>query len=258
MNYKTYPVDYINELRAAGKRKKSMAFMDYWHDLEMGEYNAERFYAKSWNVSPSTAHEWIKEFKDEIDKFLAHWQLKNEQHYNNVKKLSEQKSSKLSREKARKLGEVKNTAEQQSSEVFNIYTTTNKEQLELNRKFEDLIFIYQTNGGKVIRDKETYEAFIKAMEDIKDINLLKASSIRHLHDNREKPAWLRNFLENMIYRRYLTPVYEIKRKTDYVTGKYNKELNRFETLTNEYIELDNSTFERLMANGRIKIIGYAA
>ena len=79
MNYKLIPTDYYEELCNKGFKaaKKADAFISYATNGELGYYHSERYYAKRWEVSPSTAHDWIKTFDHEIDLWAAHWQLKN-------------------------------------------------------------------------------------------------------------------------------------------------------------------------------------
>ncbi len=76
INTAVIPCDYYRSLKVNGKRKKSSAFMEYYDDLLMGDYHSTRFYAKSWQVGTATAHGWIKEFIEEIDKHEAAKELK--------------------------------------------------------------------------------------------------------------------------------------------------------------------------------------
>lgn len=141
MSYRSYPTDYIQSLkqeRGLRGRKKARAFMEYFDDMEHGEHNSETFYAKSWEVSRSTAHEWIKEFYNEIELFFNHWTLKNTTHYTYAKKSTEQQPSKTSTHEAQNLGVCKNPAEQQPREVFNINNNNNKGVSFFDAAFEDM------------------------------------------------------------------------------------------------------------------------
>ena len=86
--YTEYPIYYVQELKAVGRRDMAMAFMDYWDDYKserrgFGKIHAVRYYAKAWHnsylsrgkvsigMSPDTASKWIVEFKEIIEKFEA-------------------------------------------------------------------------------------------------------------------------------------------------------------------------------------------
>ena len=221
MNYRTYPTDYVQELKQLGKRKKARAFLEYWDDMEMGDHHTERFYAESWKVSNSTAHEWIKEFKYEIDLFLNHWHLRNQEHYNYAQKSTEQKSSKSSNYKARIYGKVKNTAEQKPNEVFNIYDDNNIGQMQFDKHFGDLFFLYRMNtkyGGK---KEEAYKEWLK-IKDLIDKDQLKRAAILYLHDPHiEKKYNLANFLKNEVYLSYMPKRIKIKIKGEWKVGTYD-------------------------------------
>jgi len=79
------PSDYYRELKFKNKRAKARAFIEYYDDMDLGEHNSVRFYAKSWGISVSTAFGWIDDFKTQIDKYYATRVLKNEQHYSSAK-----------------------------------------------------------------------------------------------------------------------------------------------------------------------------
>lgn len=215
MNYKTYPTDYIQKLnqeRGVKGRKKSRAFMEYWNDMEHAMYNSESFYAKSWEVSRSTSHEWIKEYTMEIELFLSHWDLKNKKHYSSVKKATEQNEqsqpSKTSKIKAHNIGSCEVSAEQneqsKTREVFNI-NTNNKaipENWHESKEFNDLYFIYGANTKFKGKKEDAYEVF-KSIEI--DVDLLKLASLKYLHDpdTEGRRYNLTNFLKNQIYISYL-------------------------------------------------------
>ena len=232
MNYKTYPTDYVQQLnqeRGLQGRKKSRAFMEYWNDMEHGMHNSENFYAKSWDVSRSTAHHWIKEYTIEVELFLSHWQLKNAKHYNSTTNLAEQNEqsqpSKTSSNKAQNIGVLNTPTEQneqsQPREVFNLNNNNkaHKEFWHENKEFIDLYFIYSVNTKYKGKKEEAYEAF-KYVEI--DVNLLKLAVMKYLHDpeTEGKRYNLTNFLKNEIYISYLPK--RIKLTLDGVVrvGKY--------------------------------------
>ena len=207
MNYKSYPTDYIQELnqeRGVKGRKKSRAFMEYYNDMEHAEYNSVGFYAKSWEVSKSTAHEWINEYTIEIELFLSHWSLKNKQHYNSVKNQTERLPNETNGYKAQNIGNVESSAERQPNEALNIYNTNNtrEEHWTMSKDFNDLYFVYSVNTKYKGKKEEAYEVF-KHME--MDVNLLKLAAMRYLHDpgTENRRYNLTNFLKNEIYISYL-------------------------------------------------------
>ena len=215
MNYKTYPSDYVQELnqqRGLKGRKKSRAFMEYWHDMEHGMHNSESFYAKSWDVARSTAHDWLKEYTIEIELFLSHWSIKNKQHYSSVKNATEQNEqsqpSKTSNDTTRNIGNNSISTEQneqsQPREVFNINTNNKavKEFWHESKEFNDLYFVYGVNTKYKGKKEEAYEVF-KHIEI--DVDLLKLAAMKYLHDpdTEGKRYNLTNFLKNQIYISYL-------------------------------------------------------
>ncbi len=89
MGYINIPIDYVRSLKNEGKRGKARAFVEYFDDMDTQAINSFSFYAKSWDVSKSTAHDWIKEFKYEIERFFSYWLIKNSDHYSSVQKSAE-------------------------------------------------------------------------------------------------------------------------------------------------------------------------
>lgn len=207
MNYKSYPTDYIQELnqeRGLKGRKKSRAFMEYYNDVEHAEYNSVGFYAKSWEVSKSTAHEWIKEYTIEIELFLSHWSLKNKQHYTSVKNHTERLQDKTNGYKPQNIGKVEEQAERQPNKDFNLYNNNSArpEHWHQSKEFNDLYFVYGVNTKYKGKKEEAYEIF-KHIE--MDVDLLKLAAMKYLHDpdTEGKRYNLTNFLKNEIYISYL-------------------------------------------------------
>ena len=207
MNYKSYPSDYVQELnqqRGLRGRKKSRAFMEYWNDMEHAEYNSFGFYAQSWDVSKSTAHEWIKEYTIEIELFLSHWSLKNKQQYNNVKNQTERLQDKPNGYKQPTQSKYEEQTERLPNKVFNINTNNKatKEFWHESKEFNDLYFIYSVSTKYKGRKEDAYEVFKHI--DI-DVNLLKLAAMKYLHDpeTENRRYNLTNFLKNEIYISYL-------------------------------------------------------
>jgi len=57
----------VREYKRKNRRDKARAFLEYISDKLMYENNSVRFYAECWNISKTTAHAWIKEFKDMLE-----------------------------------------------------------------------------------------------------------------------------------------------------------------------------------------------
>jgi len=234
MNYKTYPTDYVQELnlsRGARGRKKSRAFMEYWNDMEHSDHNSESFYAKSWDVSPSTSHTWIKEFMEEIELFLSHWDIRNKQHYTYAKKQTEEQPSKTRSFEAQEIGDFRNEEEEQPREALNYYNKNNRQNSDFlfDKDYNDFFFVYSRNTRYPGKKQEAYEAFRKT--DV-DVNLLKLASMRYLHDKVvDKPVGVKKFLENEMYQPYLPKYMRVYSNSVWLEGIYNDNSYEFKTAT---------------------------
>lgn len=83
------PTDYTDTLKRTGHRSKARAFWEYCDDIDNDEHNSTSFYAKSWGLkAKSTAHVWVKEFKYELERFKAFWELTNSQVQEPIERLS--------------------------------------------------------------------------------------------------------------------------------------------------------------------------
>ena len=232
MNYKSYPTDYVQELKQNGKRKKARAFMEYWDDMEHGSHNTIRFYAKSWDVSVGSASNWIKEFNDEIDLFLAHWDIRNKQHYNYAKNQAEQKLNKMNSDTAQETGLHGKVNEHDLNEDFNINNNNNKSGWVFDKDFNDLYFVYGANTRYKGKKDDAYEIYKHI--DV-DVNLLKLAAVRYLHDKSvEKKYNLANFLKNEIYLSYLPQKIKITIAGVTRVGIYDKEKQLFVSETDKF------------------------
>jgi len=184
MNYKMYPIDYIEELKRKGVkgRRKAMAFMAYFHDFQMKEVNSIRFYAEYWNVSHTAVLKWIKEFKEEIERFYAYWSMQNMQHYNSIQNPSFQQVSEMfpqkTTENKAKNKHKKTESFQQVSKEFNIYDD-NKELSSQNlrkdkREFDEVFFIYRANTKFAGKKDEAFEEYMKIKDKVSLKELLRA------------------------------------------------------------------------------------
>ena len=257
MNYKSYPTDYVQELKQTGNRKKARAFMEYWDDMEHAMHNTIRFYAKSWDVSVGCTANWIKEFNTEIDLFLDHWHIRNTQHYNYAKKSSEQKVNKMNTNEAQKIGLCRKVNEHEVNEDFNLYNNNNKGHFAFDKDFTDLYFIYGANTKYKGKKEEAYKEFLQVKHI--DINLLKLAAMQYLHDpeTEGKRYNLANFLKNEVYLAYMPK--RIKLTIDGVErkGVYDESTMLFRSQTDEFVgQLSSARLVELYKLGLLKFIKY--
>lgn len=236
MNYKSYPTDFIQQLkreRGVAGRKKARAFMEFWDDMEHGDHNSESFYAKSWDVSRSTSHDWIKEFKVENDLFIDHLFLKNQQHYSHAVFSTEQNEqrqpSKTSEYKAQNIGINENITEQneqhQPREAFNIYNNNTARELRRewwdDAEFQDLFFVYSQNTKFVGKKEDAFEQFARV-----ELNssILLLSAVQYLHDPAVggKHYNLANFLKNQTYLSYIPKMIKVRHGDQEIIGEYDQ------------------------------------
>lgn len=236
MNYKSYPTDFIQQLkreRGIAGRKKARAFMEFWDDMEHGDHNSESFYAKSWDVSRSTSHDWIKEFKVENDLFIDHLFLKNQQHYSHAVFSTEQNEqrqpSKTSEYKAQNIGLNENITEQneqhQPREAFNIYNNNTARELRRewwdDAEFQDLFFVYSQNTKFVGKKEDAFEQFSRV-----ELNssILLLSAVQYLHDPAVggKHYNLANFLKNQTYLSYIPKMIKVRHGDQEIIGEYDQ------------------------------------
>jgi len=226
MNYFKQPLDYTQELKRKGirGRRKAMAFKDYLEDVEMGDFNSERFYAEAWSVSKTAARNWIAEFKEEIDRFLGYWQLKNNEHYSSVKKQSDQSDqNKVTKEMSCNDGvheENINTSDQSDqtevTKAFNYNNNTNN----ASALFEGFYFIYRQFNTYAGSKREAKEVFIN-VDDVSHINLSRASILYLKDESVDKKVGAKKFLDNKIYLNYLDLHIKVLIEDVWVSGTYD-------------------------------------
>lgn len=269
MNYKSYPTDYIQQLkreRGVAGRKKARAFMEFWDDMEHGTHNSESFYAKSWDISRSTSHEWIKEFKVEMDLFVDHMFLKNQQHYNHAVFSTEQNEqrqpSKTSTDKVRISGTSTTSTEQNEQtsprEVFNLYD--NNTARELRREwwndagFQDLFFIYSQNTKFVGKKEDAFEQFTRTEMNS---SILILSAVQYLHDPAigGKHYNLANFIKNETYLAYIPKIIKVRHGDEEIIGEYDRVNHRIiENGSNRVIVLTPERLVELFKVGALEFI----
>ncbi|HEX5330805.1 hypothetical protein [Sulfuricurvum sp.] len=269
MNYKSYPTDFIQQLkreRGVAGRKKARAFMEFWDDMEHGDHNSESFYAKSWDISRSTSHEWIKEFKVEMDLFVDHMFLKNQQHYNHAIFPTEQNEqlqpSKTSNDKHRNIGTYTTSTEQneqlQPREAFNL--NDNNHARELRREwwndgeFQELFFIYSQNTRFVGKKEDAFEQFTRTEMNP---SILILSAVQYLHDPAVggKHYNLANFLKNETYLSYIPKMIKVQHGDQEIIGEYDRVNHRIiENGSNRVIVLTPERLVELFKVGALEFI----
>jgi len=269
MNYKSYPTDFIQQLkreRGVAGRKKARAFMEFWDDMEHGDHNSESFYAKSWDISRSTSHEWIKEFKIEMDLYIDHMFLKNQQHYNHAVFSTEQNEqrqpSKTSTNKPRTIGTSTISTEQTEQglprEAFNLYDNNNVRELRRewwnDAEFNDLFFIYSQNTKFVGKKEDAFEQFTKTEMNPSIIIL---SAVQYLHDPAigGKHYNLANFLKNETYLAYIPKMIKVRHGDQDIIGEYDRVNQRIiESGSNRFIVLTPERLVELFKAGALEFI----
>jgi len=237
MNYASYPIDYIEELKRQGikGRRKAMAFMMYHHDVQMEEVNSIRFYAEMWQIPKSTAMDWIKVFRDEIDRFHDYWILKNQTHYKNVRKKTGHNSDNNRTNKTinkEVVKEFRPKTELSSDKEFNIYDD-NKELSSQNlrkdkREFDEVFFIYRANTKFAGKKDEAFEEYMKIKDKVSLKELLRAIVLYLRDPSVEKRYNLKNFLKNEVFYSYLPKRMKIKIDGEWIVGTYKDDISVFE------------------------------
>lgn len=260
INYRMYPIDYINELMQGGKRKRAMAFMSYWHDMEMGDHHSVGFYAKAWDVSKSTAWDWIREFKKECDLFDDGRTLKNNQHYSYAKNQTERNERSQPNEpngiKARNIGQSEEVAErterEQPNEEFNIDDNNTR------ARFQNIFFIYKMNGVSTGKREEAIKEYMNHIH-IEDKEMIRAIYL-YTHDrNNEYKYNLKNFLSNQEYLKYISTHMRVLVEGSWLIGNFDDGREVFTTVDGKEFALTIKRLAEKMALGELKIeVGEAA
>jgi len=256
MNYKTYPTDYIQQLkreRGIKGRKKARAFMEYWDDMEHGDNNSIRFYAKSWDTSSSTAHGWIDEFNKEIDLFLSHWTLRNNKHYSYAQNQAEHQPNKTNTYEAPSLGKAETPTEHQPNKVFNINNNKSKAHF-FDRHFEDMYLRCRRSNKFTGNKVEAYKEYMSNHQEISHNDMAYAYMI-HSNDPQinGKCYNLKNFMSNQAYLNYLSPEIEIKKEDKIIVGYYNQTTGTVTTDDNTQYSLTKEKFASMVYSGDIVI-----
>ncbi len=265
MNYKLIPTDYYEELCNKGIKtaKKAEAFLSYCINGELGHYHAVRYYSKRWDVSTSTAHGWIRDFDHEIDLWASHWQLKNNQHYGSVKKLTEQTEhlhpNKPNSSMNEYSGVLCDTPEQTEHLHPNKALNINNNNISNESLFEDLFFIYAQNYNFPGKKSEAYEAYLKVKETA-TYDQFKKAIFFYLHDpkhNFNQQAKLynaKNFFKEGAYYSYIPKHINIKVDGTWISGIYDTDTYIFTASNGEHSRLPDDVFKKKFSNGELEFI----
>jgi len=239
MNYVLMPMDYVSELKRTGKRKKSRAFMEYFNDMECDEHHSYGFYAKSWEVSKSTAYAWVDEFNKECQLFISHWAIRNKQHYsyakNQAERLPNEKRTQQNSTHPKNKGvqRIDKTEEKREpNEDFNLSIVVgggdevNGECAtdgEFNIYYSELRFI----AGKYVGKKdEVYKSYKRVKKYLNIKVLVKAYKeyVKSVNLNKqEKIQGFKKFIDNDIYFAYLPKKIKVISELGIFEGNYENE-----------------------------------
>lgn len=226
-HYIKVPTDYIQELRKNGQRKKSRCFFEYIIDINDGEHNSVRFYAQSWELSIGAVHKYIKEFKEEIDKFESFLELKNAKQNSSVKNEREHFVNKMNTDKAQNIGVCKTQRERTVNKDYNITTTIQMPSYsstdgEFNIYYSELKMFA---GNYVGKKEEVYKSY-KRVKKFMNIKILLIAYKKYFNENKNnKTTGLKKFIDDDTYLHYL-PTQRIKVKSERgtFTGEYKDEV----------------------------------
>lgn len=271
------PTDYVSEQRNKGKRKKSRCFIEYFYDIEVGEHNSYSFYAKSWEVSKSTAFEWVKEFNEALEIFDAARELKRITHYEKAikkhikrdggelchkfnrtnrttttERLEHQQEPYLSvlQENSRTIGTL------ETERSFNIINN-NKEDSFLDKEFYQFISEIKMSIKNVGNIDDIYKSYLK-VKDLLDLGTLSKIYREYSNETKsERKVGLAKFLDDLIYLSYCNPYIELENDGSILAGVWDKEKEIFITKDKNY-GLSSSRYSELNNENKIKVINYVS
>lgn len=267
INYRNYPIDYINLLMGQGKRMKARCFMEYQHDVQMEAVNSIGFYSVSWGtkekpMSKGTVHKWIKEFNEQLELHHAARMLHATQHYSYVKNKSERKVNGSGTRKqpqsteTRGLKKMERTAsERQVNEVYII----DDDDRRLRREVDDLYFIYRLNTKNAGKKEEAFEEY-KKVHNFATHKDFSTAIVFYLHDSSiERKYNLKNFLKHQIFLNYIPKKIKVLISEQWVEGVYDKERGEFTSQSGEKWQLTTQVLTAKVQKGELEFIrGVAA
>ena len=259
------PIDYIESLKAKGNRKKARAFMEYFYDMDSEEDNSYGFYAKSWEVSKSTAYAWVDEFNRECELFISHWELKNKRHYSYAKNTAErQPNDSRTKKEALKPNNTdfketnKTATERQPNKALNIDIVVESDFAtdgEFNAYYSELRFI----AGKYVGGKEqTYRSYMKVKDFLNMKVLVKAYKeyVKSVNTyNKEKIQGFSKFIENDMYLAFLPKKIKVISEQGVFEGHYENET--LKTTDGRCLGITHSKYIEFLKNQKIDFLEVA-
>ncbi len=255
IQYRQYPIDYIQELQNQGKREKARCFWEYWHDVEMRAVNSISFYARSWGgdepKSKGTVHKWVREFVDEIQRYHDAKSLYNTQHYRSVKKQSERQVN-----GKRTKRQTQSTTTPQSNDLQR--TASERQVNEVNTSnnnntrawYDSFYMIYRMNNKYAGSKMKAYESF-KLLSGI-DYTLLTIAGVRYCHDPAvSMKVGVKKFLDDEIYLGYMSKQMSILVGDGWIAGEYDSDKEVFVSDETEYSMTIEKMIEKF-AKGELK------
>ena len=262
MGYISVPIDYIRELKNSGKRDKARAFMEYFDDMNTNSINAFSFYAHSWGISKTQTQTWIREFKNEIERFFSFWLIKNSRHFSSVQNSTDRQPT-----DHRPIDTLKTPitstlqknhrpmTDRPPTEAFNLNNNNNSARVNFyDPEFEDL-YLRAKHSYKFAGNKEdAYEEYITNHIHISHTDMAYAYMM-HVNDPQCKGKFynLANFMKNQIYIAYLLPRIRVMKDGKMLGGWYDKDNERLETEDGGW-KLTKERFREKVTKGEIVIL----
>ncbi len=263
IHYKLVATDYYIELCNKGLRgrRKAGAFLMYSMDGELGNYHTFRFYADAWNISVSTAHEWIKDFNKELDLFEAARSLKRADHkrftLEKTEQIEQSKSSKPSTHKARPQRKAETVTEQTEQSKSNEDILIDNNNTRTRKKFaEDFFFVYRINNGKYTgKRNEAIEAYLSVTNANTNQLLLALHAYKA---SGEQMVGAEKFLKDMIYLDYMKINMRVFISGTWIMGEYDSSEDMFVDDTSKSYTLTPQRMTEKFAKGELEFIGEVA
>jgi len=262
INYRNYPIDYINRLMGQGKRMKARCFMEYQHDVQMDAVNAISFYGVSWGakdkpISKGTVHKWVGEFNEQLELHHSARMLHATQHYSSVKKQSERKVNGSRTEKPSQsttTPTVYKTERTQSERKVNEVNIIYDEDRRLRQEIDNLYFIYRANTKNAGKKDEALEEYKLVRECATHKNFTIAIMF-YLHDYKiERKYNLKNFLKHQIFLNYIPSKIKVLIDNQWVEGVYDQDKGEFISDSGEKRQLTAQVLTGKFANGELEFI----
>lgn len=257
IHYKNYPTDYIDSLQNQGKRHKARCFWEYQNDVQNQAVNSISFYAKSWGYKgKGTISDWVREFKDEIQKYYDAQSLVNQQHYSSVINQSGRQADGKRTAKRQQTTNTPNNNKtnrtasgRQADQALNINNNNNTRMRK--RLAEDFFTVYRLNNGKYTGARaEALEEYM-SVDDIDHHQLLLA--LWAYRDSGEQMVGAAKFLRDRVYLNYIKIPMSVLVDDVWLNGKYDSKSEKFITADQEY-RMPASRMTEKIGNGELKFI----